>query len=60
MWRRLLMRLFPQEAVDISWRREPFFGPSNLVNLDKERLQRNPVIFVGYATQQCTPPRRLR
>jgi len=56
MLRRLLTWLgfvFVQPIVDLSWRREPFFGPSPVIDLDKERLRRHPVVFVGYMSEPC-------
>jgi len=52
LWRRLLVLLgLEQPTIDLSWRREPYFGPSPVVDLDRERMRRKPVMFVGYMSE---------
>ena len=41
-----------EDPPDLSWRREPYFGPPKVIDLERERLRRTPVMFVGYVIER--------
>jgi hypothetical protein len=53
-WRRLLVRLgLARPPLELSARREPYFGPSNVIDLQRERRRRMPpIMFVGFVSEQ--------
>jgi hypothetical protein len=49
MLRRLLALLsWAQPTSDLSSRREPYFGPSNVIDLARERRRRTPITLIGF------------